>query len=443
LTNVHHISFLQRMNLTTRRMLSAVIKSIGCFIPGQPIADPNLASAFAKTAKSRTRIPHQYLDQMIATNSLPGQIIYNNAWTDQSWFAKMRDILPPNKKNKADTMFDGICERRVFPIAPPGVLGMNVYLDLMPAGNSLCEIPDEPARMLPSDAEALAGALCLNNAGWPEVDFVLSFAMTPEKTMPSTVCLVHDKLQISNGSAVHIDACCATQAYQHAIAAAMVDSGMAKNVLCTASFCYWGLRDQTDYLSAILGDAATAILVGHPSHSYYGLKGTASRAYGRTNNTTWEEFGIADLDRHHKLAGIPKRRIRLNTGSEYQHNFITDMKAAVAEIVPKAMSQAQMTMSEIDFVVTHQAVRWSGHQVVKDIGYRGKYFNTFASVGNVAACSPTINCWEAFKRDGSNRIDKMLWVCTGAGSSGIANVEVVSPELRVTMEKDFVAGIGK
>ncbi|MDP3491588.1 MAG: hypothetical protein Q8R82_00625, partial [Hyphomonadaceae bacterium] len=356
-------------------MKKAAIKSIGCFIPGQPLANANAVSDFVKATKSRTLIPSKYIDYMANTMHLPGEIIPNSAWRDQPWFSGVRDILPANKRIKADTMFDGILERRAFPIAPNGIPGMEVYSNLMPAGKSLCEIPNEPARMLPSDAEALAGALCLHNAGWPEVDFVLSFAMTPEKSMPSTACLVHEKLQIKKGSAIHIDACCATQAYQHALAAALINSGMARNVLCTASFCYWGLRDQTDYFSAILGDSATAILVGQSHDNKRGLQGTASRAYGRTNNTTWEEFGIANMDKHHGLTGIPKRRIRLNVDSKYQHNFITDMKAAVAEIVPRAMQQSETTLGEIDFVVTHQAVRWSGHQVVSDIGYKGKYFN--------------------------------------------------------------------
>ncbi len=424
------------MNPQLRR---AAIKSIACFIPGQPLTNRTHVARFMEHATKTTQIPHQYLEHMQATMSLPGHIVKNTAWTSQSWFKEMREILPPNKKHKADSMVDGIQQRRIFPISPYGIEGMQVYLG--PPGKSLCETV-EPLRMLPSDAEALAGALCLHNATpqhateWPKVDLVLSFAMTPEKTMPSTACLVHEKLGIRNGSAFHMDACCATQAYQHAVAAAMVQSGMARNVLCTASFCYWALRDQTDYFSAILGDAASAILVGESDSG--GLVGTASRAYGRTNNTTWEEYGIADLDKYYNRGGIQKRRIRLNTDSTYQSHFIKDMKSAVAEIVPKALTSAKTTLREIDFVVTHQAVKWSGGQVVKDIGFTGEYFNTFSQVGNVAACSPTINAWTALKTTMPNRMKKMMWVCTGAGSSGIANVEVVSEELRSAMERDFV-----
>jgi 3-oxoacyl-[acyl-carrier-protein] synthase-3 len=419
------------------KKMRAAIKAIGCFIPGQSIKDNRVAQEFVRVAKARTLIPPQYLDYMLNSLRFPGEIITNDYWTAQPWFGKMREILPENKRAKADSMFDGIRERRVFPIAPYGVEGMDVYSNCMTRGKSLCEIPDEPRRMLPSDAEALAGALCLHSCGgtqWPEVDSVLSFAMTPEKTMPSSACQVHEKLNIGRGPAFHMDACCATQAYQHSVAAALVMSGMAKNVLCTASFSYWALRDPSDYISCILSDAATAVLIGRDETA--GLAGSAARAYGRTNHATWEDYGIANIDKYYGLQGIPKRRIRLSTDSAYQNKFIADMKAAVAEVVPRAMTQAQMQVKDMDFVATHQAVRWSGHQVVRDIGYTGKYFNTFERMGNVAACSPMINAWEALKTQKNLR--KMLWVCTGVGSSAIANVEVISSELHESIERDIV-----
>jgi len=85
-----------------------------------------------------------------------------------------------------------------------------------------------------SDMGLKAAAQAIERAGIDkeEIDLVLCATVTPDYfNMPSTACIISDKLGIHNVQALDISAACSGFVYLLSLAKAFIESGMKKHVL--------------------------------------------------------------------------------------------------------------------------------------------------------------------------------------------------------------------
>ena len=86
-----------------------------------------------------------------------------------------------------------------------------------------------------SDMGAKAAALAIERSGVSvsdDIDLVLCATVTPDYfNMPSTACIISDKLGINNVQAFDISAACSGFVYLLSMAKAFIESGMKKNIL--------------------------------------------------------------------------------------------------------------------------------------------------------------------------------------------------------------------
>ena len=85
-----------------------------------------------------------------------------------------------------------------------------------------------------SDMGAKAAALAIERSGIQrdEIDLVLCATVTPDYfNMPSTACIISDKLGIHNVQALDISAACSGFVYLLSLAKAFIESGMKKMYL--------------------------------------------------------------------------------------------------------------------------------------------------------------------------------------------------------------------
>ncbi len=96
-----------------------------------------------------------------------------------------------------------------------------------------------------------------------EIDLVLCATVTPDYfNMPSTACIISDKLGIHNVQAFDISAACSGFVYLLTLAKAFVESGMKKNVLIIGAEKFSSIVDYTDRSTCILfGDGAGAAVI--------------------------------------------------------------------------------------------------------------------------------------------------------------------------------------
>ncbi len=116
-----------------------------------------------------------------------------------------------------------------------------------------------------SDMAAKACELAIERSGVPkeQIDLVICATVTPDYfNMPSTACIISDKLGIRDVQAFDISAACSGFVYLLSIAKAFIESGMKKNVLIVGAEKFSSVVDYTDRSTCILfGDGAGAAVI--------------------------------------------------------------------------------------------------------------------------------------------------------------------------------------
>lgn len=116
-----------------------------------------------------------------------------------------------------------------------------------------------------SDMGAKAGAKAIARAGLEakDIDLVVCATVTPDYfNMPSTACIICEKLGIRNVQAFDISAACSGFVYALSVAKAFIESGMKKHVLIVGAEKFSSIVDYTDRSTCILfGDGAGAAVI--------------------------------------------------------------------------------------------------------------------------------------------------------------------------------------
>ncbi len=126
-----------------------------------------------------------------------------------------------------------------------------------------------------SDMGAKAAELAIERSGISkeEIDLVLCATVTPDYfNMPSTACIISDKLGMRNVQAFDISAACSGFVYLLSVAKAFIESGMKKNVLVIGSEKFSSIVDYTDRSTCILfGDGAGAAMISATTNKEEGF----------------------------------------------------------------------------------------------------------------------------------------------------------------------------
>jgi len=116
-----------------------------------------------------------------------------------------------------------------------------------------------------SDMATKASEIAIKRAGLEkeEIDLIVCATVTPDYfNMPSTACIIADKLGIKNVQAFDISAACSGFVYAISVAKAFVESGMKKHVLIIGAEKFSSIVDYTDRSTCILfGDGAGAAVI--------------------------------------------------------------------------------------------------------------------------------------------------------------------------------------
>jgi 3-oxoacyl-[acyl-carrier-protein] synthase-3 len=115
-----------------------------------------------------------------------------------------------------------------------------------------------------SDLAVEAGRRAIEDAGLtPEdIDMVILGTLTPDHLLPSTACLVQEKLGLKNASAFDVNAACTGFMNAMQVGEAMIASGQARRVLAIGAETLSRFLDMEDRASCILfGDAAGAVVL--------------------------------------------------------------------------------------------------------------------------------------------------------------------------------------
>ena len=116
-----------------------------------------------------------------------------------------------------------------------------------------------------SDLGKKAGQIAIDRAGLKneDIDLVICATISPDyMCMPSTACLIAQKLGMKDTMALDISAACTGFIYALSVAKAFIESGMKKNVLIIGAEKLSNIVDYTDRTTCMLfGDGAGAAVI--------------------------------------------------------------------------------------------------------------------------------------------------------------------------------------
>lgn len=240
------------------------------------------------------------------------------------------------------------------------------------------------------------------------IDLVLVHSVVPDVLLSNSACVLHRRLGLGRTClAIQADAAAYSFLGQLSLAAAMIESGQANLALLVQSCVATRLIDGEDPGSVLVGDGASAVIVGRLSGDR-GLLGSVHYTDGRFPNSlimsvpggTWHDTGRA---RMHVADPAQMRDVFLGTADVCKHG------------VEAVLAKTQHRLGDIGFLCVYQGTSWLRRVVHEYLGV-GEVGSTetFTRFGYLSSAMIPLNLYfaqtEGLLRDGT------LVVLTGGGT---------------------------
>jgi len=175
-----------------------------------------------------------------------------------------------------------------------------------------------------------------------DIDLLIVATTTPDRTFPSTACLIQNQLGITNNApAFDVQAVCSGFVYALSVADSMIKTGAAKTALVIGAETMSRITDWTDRSNCILwGDGAGAVILQASNEA--GIIATQLHANGSYEKLLTVPAGVSrqDGDKTIKMEGNAVFKMAVNT---------------LDQIVDETLIANGMQKSDVNWLVPHQA----------------------------------------------------------------------------------------
>ena len=252
-----------------------------------------------------------------------------------------------------------------------------------------------------------------------DIDLILLATSTPDYLgLPSTACVVQDKLGIRETGAMDLVAACTGFIYGLETARTFITAGAARHVLVIGSEVYSRIINWEDRRSAVLfGDGAGAAVVSAAGvgpdqpppvsrvlPAILGSRGSGAESLCRLYGGT----------RHKYVPGVtPEASTLLQMDGRKVYTFAVGV---IVEVINTLLEQNGLTFDDVKYVVPHQA----NTRIITAAARRGewdenRFYLNMEEYANTSAASIPIALDEMQKKNLISRGDILLFVGFGAG----------------------------
>ena len=264
-----------------------------------------------------------------------------------------------------------------------------------------------------------------------EIDLILVATCSPEQYLPCCACQVQADIGAVNALAFDVNAACSGFLFALNTADAYLRMGLAENALIIGSEVLSKLVDWTDRGSCILfGDGAGAVVVerckaesraveekqipaagilGRALHSD-GTGGGVLQCDARELTTPYARTSAVKTDQNQPM---DDREHFIQMDGQEVYRFAT---RRVPQCIEEALSDAGLTVPDIDLFVLHQANARIIDAVAKRLhADRDKFPTNLERVGNLSSASIPVLLDELHKQGKLHRGDRIVLAGFGAG----------------------------
>ncbi len=241
-----------------------------------------------------------------------------------------------------------------------------------------------------------------HNIDKSSIDFVLLCTQSPDFFLPSTSCIIQDRLKLQkNCGAFDFNLGCSGYEYGLAVAKGLIAGNIAKNILfLTAETYNKHLHPKDKGNRTIFGDGASATLISTDGFAEIGdfLLGTDGSGYDKLIRKT------GAMRQYRPLEDLKFDENGNPTSSDYLYmdggaifDFTSDI---VPSMIEELLVKNRMTTKDIDLFVFHQANKYMINYLRKLIGIdKEKFYVFMENVGNTVSSTIPIALYEAQKED--------------------------------------------
>ena len=265
----------------------------------------------------------------------------------------------------------------------------------------------------PSDMAFKASLEAIRKSGisTKEIDAIILSTTTPDMAMPSTACILQDRLSLRSIPAFDLNAACSGWLYAAAMAQGMIRSGLARNVLTVGVDLQSLLLDKSDRNAYfIFGDGAGAAIIsagtgGHRIREV--ILGADPRGLymARRQDPGYRVAnGQGDIDPWIRLEGHALFRLAADT---------------FTAVIRQALAKTGWSPEETHWVIPHQANARILKAAAKRSGVPfGRFYLNVDHVGNTSSASIPLALAEMEENLRSG--DRVLLCSVGAGMTTAA-----------------------
>ena len=264
-----------------------------------------------------------------------------------------------------------------------------------------------------SDLATQASKKALAKAGLDpkDIDLILLATVTPDQPLPSTACLLQDKLGASRAAVMDVVAACSGFVYNLSIAKAMIQTGQAENVLVVGVETLSKLVNWNDRNTCVLfGDGCGAAVV-QAKDEPGGILSTYMRSNGSLAELLTVPAGGGKIPLDAETIKNGARYINM-VGPEVYKNAVKAMNEAGLSVLDRAGLRGE----DIKLMIPHQA----NIRIIDSTAKRlripmERVYVNIHDYGNTSAASIGIAMDEAMGKNMIEKGDKVLLVAFGAG----------------------------
>jgi len=262
-------------------------------------------------------------------------------------------------------------------------------------------------------AKAAETAIQRSSLDKDSIDAIICATISPDHLcMPSTACLIADKLGIKNIMAFDISAACSGFVYALSIAKSFIESKMHKNILIIGAEKLSSIVDYSDRTTCVLfGDGAGAAVISateDKKESILDIKTSADGTYkdflitpGCGSKYPCSEEVLKEHQNFIKMKGNETFKLAVKT-----------LTSDVLEI----LKENDLTSEDIDYFIPHQA----NYRIIEAVRNKMKFpvektVLTVAKYGNTSAASIPMAMNDWYESGKLKKGDLMLLDTFGGG----------------------------
>lgn len=262
----------------------------------------------------------------------------------------------------------------------------------------------------------MAAAACKNalekaNLSSEDIDLLILATVTPDYRLPSSACVVQEKMNLCNAAAFDVVSACTGFINGLSIASSLIETGVHKKALVVGSEKLSSIINYEDRNTCVLfGDGAGAAVLERTEEDR-GVISTFLKSNGNLRKWLWIESGgtVRPVKQDFEFDNSDKISMY---GTEIFKLAVREMgQAAVA-----ALDIAGVDASEISLIVPHQA----NIRIIEALAKRlkinmDKVYLNIQNYGNTSAASVPIALDEAVSEGRIKKDDYVLMVAFGGG----------------------------